>query len=41
MQIDELYFKSNLSSSAVAAALLMLEMEGIITAMPGKLYKIN
>jgi DNA processing protein len=41
INIDELYFKSNLSSSAVAAALLMLEMEGIITAMPGKLYKIN
>lgn len=40
IQIDELYIKSNLSSSAVAAALLMLEMQGIITAMPGKLYKI-
>jgi DNA processing protein len=41
IQIDELYFKSNLSSSAVASALLMLEMQGIITAMPGKVYKIN
>lgn len=41
IQIDELYFKSGLSSSAVAAALLMLEMQGIVTAMPGKLYKIT
>lgn len=38
--IDELYFKSNLSSSAVAAALLMLEMQGIVASIPGKLYKI-
>lgn len=41
IQIDELYLKSNLSSSAVAAALLMLEMQGIISAMPGKVYRIN
>ena len=40
IQIDELYFKTGLSSSAVAAALLMLEMQGISTAMPGKLYTI-
>ncbi len=38
--IDELYLKSSLSSSAVAAALLMLEMQGIITSLPGKTYKI-
>lgn len=41
IQIDELYFKSNLSSSAVAAALLMLEMQGVVSAMPGKVYKMN
>lgn len=41
IHIDELYFKSNLNSSAVAAALLMLEMQGIVTSMPGKLYKIT
>ncbi|HSN60120.1 MAG TPA: DNA-processing protein DprA [Ferruginibacter sp.] len=41
IQIDELYFKTGLSSSAVAAALLMLEMQGIVTVMPGKLYKIT
>lgn len=40
IQIDELYFKSGLSSSAVAAALLMLEMQGLVASMPGKLYKI-
>jgi len=39
VHIDELYFKSSLSSSAVAAALLMLEMQGIVASMPGKLYK--
>jgi len=40
IQIDELYFKSGLSSSAVAAALLMLEMQGVVASMPGKLYKL-
>ncbi len=40
IHIDELYFKSNLSSSAVAAALLMLEMQGVVASMPGKLYKM-
>jgi DNA processing protein len=40
IHIDELYFKSSLSSSAVAAALLMLEMQGIVASMPGKLYKM-
>ncbi len=40
IQIDELYIKSGLSSSAVAAALLMLEMQGLVASMPGKLYKL-
>ena len=40
IQIDELYFKSGLSSSAVASALLNLEMQNVIMAMPGKVYKI-
>lgn len=40
IQIDELYFKSKLSSSAVAQALLMLEMQGIVTSLPGKIYKM-
>ncbi len=40
IQIDELYFKSGLSSSSVAAALLMLEMKGVVLSLPGKVYKI-
>lgn len=40
VQIDELYFKSGLNGSAAAAALLMLEMQGLVTALPGKLYKL-
>lgn len=38
--IDELYLKSGLSSSNVAQALLMLEMEGIIKSLPGKMYEL-
>ena len=41
VHIDELHFKSKLNSSAVAQALLMLEMQGIITSLPGKIYKIT
>lgn len=40
IHIDELYFKSKLSSSAVAQALLMLEMQGIVASLPGKIYKM-
>ncbi len=40
IQIDELYFKSGLSSSAVAAALLMLEMQNVVISLPGKVYKL-
>ncbi len=40
VQIDELYFKSKLSSSAVAQALLMLEMQGVVSSLPGKIYKM-
>ncbi len=39
--IDELYLKSGLSSSAAAQALLMLEMNGIILSLPGKMYKLT
>ena len=38
--IDELYFKSGLSSSAVATALLMLEMQNVVASLPGKVYKL-
>ena len=41
IQIDELYFKSGLSSSAVATALLMLEMQNVVPSLPGKVYKIT
>ena len=40
IQIDQLYFKSGLSSGAVAAALLSLEMQSIIASLPGKVYKL-
>jgi DNA processing protein len=40
IQIDQLYFKSALSSSAVAAALLSLEMQGILLSLPGKVFKL-
>lgn len=38
--IDELNIKSNLSSSAVAAAMLNLEFQGVVTSLPGKMYKL-
>ena len=41
VHIDELHFKSKLSSSAVAQALLMLEMQGVVFSLPGKIYKMN
>ncbi|MEJ7611680.1 MAG: DNA-processing protein DprA [Ferruginibacter sp.] len=40
MQIDRLYLRSGLSSSAAANALLMLEMQGIVTVLPGKVFKL-
>ena len=41
IQIDELYFKSGLSSSAAANALLMLEMQGVVSCLPGKIFKLT
>ncbi len=40
LPIDELYYQSGLSSSMVAAALLQLEINGIIRALPGKIYQL-
>ncbi len=40
VHIDELYLKSNLSSSSVAAAILNLELQNIITSLPGKMYSL-
>jgi DNA processing protein len=39
--IDEIYIKISLSASAVAAALLMLEMQGVVSSLPGKIYKLS
>lgn len=40
IHIDEVYIKSGLSSSAVASALLTLEMQNVVSSLPGKMYKI-
>jgi DNA processing protein len=40
LHIDELNFKSGLNASAAAAALLSLELQGVVLRLPGKLYKI-
>jgi len=41
VHIDELNIGSGLSSSAVAAAILNLEMQNLITTRPGKLYSLR
>jgi DNA processing protein len=40
VQIDEIYLKSGLSSSSVAAAILNLEFQNIVASLPGKMYKL-
>jgi DNA processing protein len=37
--IDELTFKSGLSSSNIASGLLNLEMQGVLKVMPGKRFR--
>ncbi len=39
--IDELNAKSNLSSGTIAAALLNLEMQGLVCSLPGKIYRLS
>ncbi len=39
--IDDLFIKSNLPGSSIAKALLMLEMEGIVKSLPGKVYELG
>jgi DNA processing protein len=39
--IDEINQKSGLSSSAVAAAILSLELQNVIVSLPGKLYRLS
>jgi DNA processing protein len=41
MHVDELYLKSNLSSSAMASAILNLELQNIIIQLPGKRYQLS
>ena len=38
--IDAIYLQSRLSSSAVAAAILNLELQNIIASLPGKMYAL-
>jgi len=41
MHIDDIYLQSKLSSSALAAAILNLELQHIIIQLPGKYYKVS
>jgi DNA processing protein len=41
IHIDELNIKSGLSSSAVAAAILSLELQNVMVSLPGKLYRLS
>lgn len=40
LHIDEIYLASGLSSSAVAAALLNLELQGFVLSLPGKMIRL-
>jgi DNA processing protein len=40
VHIDKINLQSGLSSSAVAAALLNLELQNVIVGPPGKVYKV-
>jgi len=40
LHIDEINLKSGLSSSAVATAILNLELQNVITSLPGKMYQL-
>ena len=41
VHIDEINGKSGLSSSAVASAILTLELQNVMVSLPGKLYKLS
>jgi DNA processing protein len=38
--IDEIYLKTSLNSSSVAAAILNLEIQNVIASLPGKIYRM-
>jgi DNA processing protein len=41
LQVDEISSRTSLFGSQLAAALLNLEFNGVVSALPGKLYKLN
>jgi DNA processing protein len=41
IHIDELFLKSGLSSSSIAASMLSLELQNVIISLPGKMYKLT
>ena len=41
VHVDEIYMKSGLSSTSIAAAMLNLELQNVIISMPGKMYKLG
>jgi len=40
VHIDEINLRSGLSSSAIAAAILNLELQNVVNGLPGKVYKL-
>ncbi|QEC66942.1 DNA-protecting protein DprA [Panacibacter ginsenosidivorans] len=40
VHIDELFIKSGLSSSAIAASMLSLELQNVLISLPGKMYRL-
>lgn len=40
VSIDEIYAKANMSSSSVAAAILNLELQNVVSSLPGKMYQL-
>lgn len=40
VHIDEIYLKSGLTSSTVAASMLNLEFQNVLVSLPGKMYKL-
>ena len=41
VHIDEINLRSGLSSSAIAAAILNLELRSVVNGLPGKMYKLS
>jgi DNA processing protein len=41
VHIDEINLLSGLSSSSVAAAILNLEIQGLVSSLPGKMYRLD